>query len=415
MRIGGYGDYTSSSVRLNKGTGQTAGDELSRLSVKFKGYSFFAADIRPGMIYGSKNTTNVAISPQFLKKMADDPELEAEYEKEIENMKRLDEQNVRTHEMNGGKLIAQGWAIDKDGGISKWSIGNPGGNIRVKSPTEYANELYEKKKADKNDYLKSFRDKYRRLSISTGYGMDYNKDRKTGSVAVNDRFLNKAITDPEAEKKLSELMFGIDKAEKTVAAYYNSLGGVTERTSHWYIDENGNCTNFSYIRRDDKLNQKLREEAAKDTQERMERSIEKSRERADELRSDRVEFSAEGLAANAEEHQQEEKDVEDEETAEEDEEIESESVGKSMGINAAKLARMLAAAKTRSQVQAVMDMIQSDLRECDAGKEQGYDVDEATVSAAENLLQEAKSRMSSAEDREPTPQEEMMSALASLM
>ena len=407
--------FTFPMTTPKNSTNNSALDELSRLSGKFKGYSFFAADIRPGMIYGSKNTTNVAISPQFLMKMADDPELEAKYEKEIENMKRLDEQNVRTHEMNGGKLIAQGWAIDKDGGISKWSIGNPGGNIRVKSPTEYANELYEKKKADKNDYLKSFRDKYRRLSISTGYGMDYNKDRKTGSVAVNDRFLNKAITDPEAEKKLSELMFGIDKAEKTVAAYYNSLGGVTERTSHWYIDENGNCTNSSYIRRDDKLNKKLREDAAKDTQERIERSIEKFRDRAEELRSDRVEFSDEGLAANAEKHQQEEETVEDDEAVESDGEIESESVGVSMGINAAKLARMLAAAKTRSQVQAVMEMIQSDLRECSAGKEQGYDVDEASVSAAESLLEEAKSRMSSAEDREPTPQEEMMSALASLM
>ena len=137
---------------------------------------------------------------------------------------------------------------------------------------------------------------------------------------------------------------------------------------------------------------------------------------------DRVEFSAEGLACNeakktqGEEIAVSEELAEDEETADsEDDEIESESAGVSMGINAAKLARMLAAAKTRSQVQAVMEMIQSDLRECDAGKEQGYDVDEASVSAAESLLEEAKSRMSSAEDREPTPQEEMASALASLM
>ena len=138
---------------------------------------------------------------------------------------------------------------------------------------------------------------------------------------------------------------------------------------------------------------------------------------------DRVEFSAEGLAANEADNSQSkevvfsEEEPEDEEEAAdtEDEEIESESVSGWMGINAAKLARMLAAAKTRSQVQAVMDMIQSDLRECDAGKEQGCEIDEASVQAAESLLEEAKSRMSSAEDREPTPQEEMMSALASLM
>ena len=137
---------------------------------------------------------------------------------------------------------------------------------------------------------------------------------------------------------------------------------------------------------------------------------------------DRVEFSAEGLAANeAENARDEETAVSEEEIAEEeapateDDEIGSEKVSGSVGINAAKLARMLAAAKTRSQVQAVMELIQSDLRECDAGKEQGLDVDEASVKAAKSLLEEAKSRMSSAEDREPTPQEEMMSAIASLM
>ena len=47
----------------------------------------------------------------------------------------------------GDKLVADGWAIDKDGGISRWSIGtHDDRRIKVKSPTEYANELYEKRK-----------------------------------------------------------------------------------------------------------------------------------------------------------------------------------------------------------------------------------------------------------------------------
>lgn len=86
-----------------------------------------------------------------------------------------------------------------------------------------------------------------------------------------------------------------------------------------------------------------------------------------------------------------------------------------VGINAAKLARMLAAAKTRSQVQAVITKIKADLKECDAGKEQGMDVDEASVKAAEQLLREAKSRLGGAEDREATPEEEMASSLVGLM
>ena len=87
----------------------------------------------------------------------------------------------------------------------------------------------------------------------------------------------------------------------------------------------------------------------------------------------------------------------------------------SVSINAAKLARMLSAAKTRSQVQAVIDKIKDDLKECDNGKAQGMDVDEESVQAAERLLQAAKSRLGSADDREATPQEEMASSLAGLI
>lgn len=101
--------------------------------------------------------------------------------------------------------------------------------------------------------------------------------------------------------------------------------------------------------------------------------------------------------------------------ASEEAEGESTKSGGCVGINAAKLARMLAAAKTRAQVQAVLAKIQADLKECDAGKEQGMDVDEASYSAAEQLLQQAQQQLGQAENREATPEEEMASALASLM
>ena len=106
--------------------------------------------------------------------------------------------------------------------------------------------------------------------------------------------------------------------------------------------------------------------------------------------------------------------VENEEERKEPEKDENRSKGM-VGINAGKLSRMLAAAKTRSQVQAVMAKIQADLSECEAGKNNGMDVDEESVKAAKLLLEEAKSKMSSAENREATPQEEMAAALASLM
>ena len=85
-----------------------------------------------------------------------------------------------------------------------------------------------------------------------------------------------------------------------------------------------------------------------------------------------------------------------------------------IAINAAKLARKLAAAKTQSQVRAIIAEIQADLRECESGKAQGMEIDEASVAAAERLLQEAQQRMGETENREPTPEERMASALASL-
>ena len=122
-------------------------DELSYLQKKYDGYSFVGANFRPGMRYGTNATTNVAISPQFLKKMANDPELAEQYEKEIANMKECDKWCRANMQARGDKLVADGWAIDNDGGISRWSIGtHDDRRIKVKSPTEYANELYEKKK-----------------------------------------------------------------------------------------------------------------------------------------------------------------------------------------------------------------------------------------------------------------------------
>lgn len=119
--------------------------------------------------------------------------------------------------------------------------------------------------------------------------------------------------------------------------------------------------------------------------------------------------------ADIEEAENPEESADEQEEQTEQDKTEGEQRGGCVGINADKLARMLAAAKTRSQVQAVIAKIQADLNECEAGEKNNMDVDEASVKAAEQLLQEAKSRMGSAENREATPEEEMAAALAALM
>lgn len=104
-----------------------------------------------------------------------------------------------------------------------------------------------------------------------------------------------------------------------------------------------------------------------------------------------------------------------EETVDDNEEITSESVSQSIGINAGKLARKLAAAKTKAQVQMVIAEVQQDLAECEAGRENGAIVDENSVQAAQEVLNQANQRLNEVDDREATPEEEMAFSLAGLM
>ena len=90
-------------------------------------------------------TTNVAISPQFLTKMANDSDLEDEYIKEIGNMKKLDEQFAK-QQADIGWRVEQGWAIDKDGNISSWAIGHKDSKVKsfLQNMSEKAEEILQK-------------------------------------------------------------------------------------------------------------------------------------------------------------------------------------------------------------------------------------------------------------------------------
>lgn len=145
------GQQTSSveNTKQNENVRKTAVDELAYLSKKHDGITFVAANFQPGMKYGSSATTNIAISPEFLKKMASDSKLEAEYEEKFSQMTKLDEQFVAEQHAMGRKVVAQGWAIDKDGGMSGWCIlENEDKRHYGQEMTDYANKV-RKEKAEK--------------------------------------------------------------------------------------------------------------------------------------------------------------------------------------------------------------------------------------------------------------------------
>ena len=131
------------TMETSNTTRKTAADELSYLSKKYSNYSFVAANYSQGMKYGSGSTVNVAISPQFLAKMANDPELEKEYEKNIAAMQECDEQFIQMQAARGWRVDAQGWAIDKDGGISSWAVvtKDPNAKSHLQTMSENAEKI----------------------------------------------------------------------------------------------------------------------------------------------------------------------------------------------------------------------------------------------------------------------------------
>ena len=281
------------------------------------------------------------------------------------------------------------------------------------------------------DYLRDLQKQFPKMSLSAGTGFTGKTKQNTGANAnrwtftVSPKLLEKMRAGPEAEAEYTQRLRDIERATALGESLSKASGMKTVYCEN-YVDENGKLHHISISVREDKLSEKLREETRKNTRKHIERVREKNRAAADKLeellaKADEngelvlgdVETRWLGNAVKALEAPQTRGSGKADEEADEDGGM---SGGRSsVGINAAKLARMLAAAKTRAQVQAVIAKIQADLKECEAGKQQGAEVDEASVQAAESLLQEAKSRLGSAENREATPEEEMASALASLM
>ncbi len=154
-----------------------------------------------------------------------------------------------------------------------------------KKEAEKAAETAQSGKAESmQDYLKKLQKQVPYMTLEIGSSLSMNKDKRAGVLTVNPKLLERMRNDPEAEKEFTQRMKDIERAERTVTAYYNALGGCVERTSHWYMDENGKSCHFAYTVRDDKLNKKIREEAKKSSEKFIERTREKAAEKKKELK-----------------------------------------------------------------------------------------------------------------------------------
>lgn len=165
------------------------------------------------------------------------------------------------------------------------------------------------KKISNEEYLRGLQKQVPYVTLEVGSALSIQRDKRAGVITVNPKLLEKMKSDPEAAAQYTQKLKDIERAERTVNAYYNSLGGCVERTSHWYVDEEGNHHHFAIIRRDDRFNKKIREEAKKNMEEHIEKTRKKAREKAEELEEKLDENAEEARKAEKQEAEKTETDV----------------------------------------------------------------------------------------------------------
>ena len=244
---------------------------------------------------------------------------------------------------------------------------------------------------------------------TVSYGQTYGNSSDTNFV-INPYYLERLGTDEDARKQFEEDVKYLYEFSQRFRTQQLSQGREIVNQG-WFCDENGNWGGWTISKpvNQSSVLQDMTDYAEKIRQEKLEEQR-KAEQELKEYFGDRfIGFSVKWL----EEEIKKEEVTEAEETMS-DSEKESETVSTSVGVNVGKTARKIAAAKTREQLRMVISEIRNDMQVVKDGMERGY-CDESEMAKVEMLMSMAQNRMGQVEDREATPEEENMFALASLM
>lgn len=96
---------------------------LQQLSEKFPDTNF-TTNTSP---FQGKGTNNIAISPNILRQMENDPDKRIEYEALIYDCNNLQKSLSTQCASKGKELVAQGFIINADGTLGSWSISKSSG------------------------------------------------------------------------------------------------------------------------------------------------------------------------------------------------------------------------------------------------------------------------------------------------
>lgn len=244
---------------------------------------------------------------------------------------------------------------------------------------------------------------------TVSYGQTYGNSSDTNFV-INPHYLERLGTEEDARKQFEEDVKYLYEFSQRFRTQQLSQG--REIVSQgWFCDENGNWGGWSISKPGNTSHvlQDMTDFAEKIRQGKLEER-KKAEEELKKYFGERfMGFHVKWL----------EEDIRNEEIAESEEiksdsEKASETMSVSVGVNVGKTARKIAAAKTKEQLMMVISEIKNDMQVVKDGMEKGW-CDETEMAKVEMLMAMAQNRMGEVEDRQATPEEENLFALASLM
>lgn len=295
------------------------------------------------------------------------------------------------------------WGVDENGNVSHFGIVRREGLTYEKTIPDSVS----KGMAFIQDMEKQF-DGTKFFVGTVSYGQTYGNSWDTNFV-VNPRFLSKLGTDEAARIQFNEDVRYLTDFSKRFRAQQLAQG--REIVSQgWFCDENGNWGGWSVSKPKDcgSVLQGMTDNAERIRQEKLEERR-KAEQELKEHFGDRfkvfyVKWSEEAKAEENAGMQEAEENVDQGST----------TVSGKVGVNVGKTARKIAAAKTKEQLRTVMAEIRGDMQEVKAGIAKGW-CDETEMDKINSLMDMAESRMGQVEDREATPEEKNLFALASLL
>ena len=338
------------------------GGILAELAEKFPKLKF-TVGTQP---FSGSGKGNVAIAPNILKEMENDPAKREEYEALLYDVQQCTDEMSMTRP--GGKLKAHGWIIHEDGGLSSWSIGVSEGGDRRPEASGRA------KRTNKKAWWQSLLDEMKDKKAKHGKIGEAEKPESLTETLKRQQEEAARILKANAEKIVSLP----NQGNPALAKAY--LAGKTDAVK---VQEFSNTNDLmKYLQSQFTV---VREGMASISSKHLKACLDDEEKRAKLL--DNLRVADEMLEENRGKIGFQSMEVK----IDEDGEMTTITSGGRVGFNGEKRARQIAAAETQGDLETVMRLLQVDLEQCEAGCKQNM-CDEAEVQKVKDMIARAEQR-----------------------